>query len=123
MKTKQILLLVALMIGFQWCVGQNESKAEKSAKLRGDIVSQSEPYLVLKVDNKTLKIGKGKMASEKLNEIKADWVSTVEVWKDQKAVDLYGEDAKGGVIAITFKDINVLSKEFQDLFNDLKKVE
>ena len=86
-------------------------------------VKVTEPRIVLKVDDKTLKIDQSKPTGEILNDIKPNWISTIEVWKDQKAIELYGEEAKGGVIVITFKDLTGLSKELQDRFNEIKKVE
>jgi hypothetical protein len=129
MKTKQIFLLVALMTCFQWSNGQNESKEEtliKDVTLNKPgkpIVTVTQPCMVLKVDDKTLKVDKGPFAKITLNEINPNWISSINVRKDHQAIEEFGEEAKGGVIVITFKDFNTLSKELQDAFNEIKKVE
>lgn len=123
MKSNQILLLATLLLCTQFCLAQIEIKEEKIDRIKINSESKLQPYFVLKVDDRTLEIGRGLLSNVKLEDINAEWISSVEVWKDQQAIDLYGLKALDGVVIISFKDFNILSKELQDMFNKTKKIE
>ena len=45
-----------------------------------------------------------------------DLIQSISVLKGKNMIDIFGKDARNGVVTITFKDLDMLSKELQNKF-------
>jgi len=121
MKALKIFVLASLLISVQFCLAQNQVKEESADTLKELPSSKIQPIYVIKVDGKTLDIGRGLFGKIKLDDIETEWISSVQVIKDEMAIEKFGIRGQYGVVVIQFKDFNLLSKELQQMFNEVSK--
>ncbi|QHL86165.1 hypothetical protein GU926_01360 [Nibribacter ruber] len=60
---------------------------------------ESSPYCVMKIGRDAHAFN-----HKDVDKINKQWISSVEVYKDAKALELYGEKAKDGVVIINIKE-------------------
>ena len=121
MKTILISFLIGFMMFAHTSNGQNETNKENDPEVIVKSPDGSNPYYVLKVEGKTLEIGKGLLGKIKLDDINPDWISSIQVLKGDQAIKKYGEKSTDGVVEITFKELKILSNEIQNLFKEVNK--
>jgi hypothetical protein len=103
------LLLICLLVLPMLCVGQ-VTKPETQNSFR------REPLIVFKVDDQTVVLDQDKGEVIELSSLKPEWIKVVEVLKDEKATEAYGEKGKYGVIIVTLNDYHVLPTAIQNKF-------
>lgn len=112
---------VAFMTLFQsLCFGQ----ADVSKSEPGNLVSspgKQIPLYVVKVDNKSLEFDARKKQNLDLNSIDPNSINSVSVLKGEDAIEKYGEKGTNGVVIITIKNFDLLSKELQTMINAIEK--
>lgn len=120
MKFRNLLFATLLIVGTQFCFGQEipssnllEPKPPMEFK-----ISSIQPYYVLKADDKSIGIISTEDNKFELSSIEAELISRMEVIKGKNATDQYGVLGANGVIVITFKNYATLPKELKDRFRD-----
>lgn len=119
MKTKQIILVTILAFGQSLCFGQSDQTKKELGSIHIKSKGDS-PLYVLKVDNKSLEFEAGKNENLVLETIDPNSIESISVLKGNEAKDKYGDKGQNGVVIITFKDFNLLSKELQTKLTDSK---
>jgi hypothetical protein len=78
-------------------------------------------YFVLKVGNRSVEFDPRKNEESEAIPIEPNTIESISVLKGEEAKNKYGEGAKHGVVIITFKDFDMISKELQKKFSDPSK--
>lgn len=120
MKIKQIILATTLAFGLTPCFGQTDQTKTESASIQLKSKPGS-PFYVLTVDEKNLELDARKNEHVDLATIDPNTIESIQILKGREAKDKYGDKGQNGVVIITFKDFNLLSKELQAKFTDLSK--
>ena len=109
---KYYLILTLVLVGFL-----NSAHAQELAQAE---VTQKTPRVlfVLKAGEKSVEIDNRLGNKIKMDDIAVESISSMEVVKDQPAIDQYGDKGKGGVIVIRFKDYESLDEKTQKLFQE-----
>lgn len=117
---KQMILVTILALGQSLCFGQTDQtkKDLKSIQLK---TRQDSPFFVLKVDDKSLEIDARNNEELDLETIDPNCIESISLLKGNEAKEKYGDKGQNGVVIITFKDLNLLSKELQRKFTDSNK--
>lgn len=120
MKTKQIFLITILSFGLTLCFGQTNHTKKESTNVQ--IKSKlDKPYYVLKVNEKSLEFDARKNENLDLESIDPNAIESVSVLKGDEAKNKYGDKGQSGVVIITIKNFDLLSKDLQAKFMDLHK--
>lgn len=118
MKLHHILLTAIVLIGHNICFGQKDHSRQLSTVTRYKPAKPA--ILVLKVDKKSLVLMPQENEAMPLESFDPDWIKSISVLKGEDMIDIYGKEARNGVLIITFKDFNALSKELQNKFMEDK---
>lgn len=120
MKTIQIFLITILSFGLNLCFGQTDQTKKESTNVQ--IKSKlDKPYYVVKVNEKSLEIDASKNENFDLASIDPNAIESVSVLKGDEAKNKFGDKGQSGVVIITVKNFDLLSKELQAKFVDLDK--
>ena len=119
MKIKLIIIVTVLTIGHKLCFGQVDQTKKELEKIQIKS-TQDSPFYVLKVDDKLLEFDSMKNEKLDLEIIDTNSIESISVLKANEATDKYGDKGRNGVVIITFKDFDLLSKELQIKFTDSK---
>jgi hypothetical protein len=114
MKIKQMILVTSLALGPLLCFGQIDQSQKKSQSFQLQSTEET-PLYVLKVDDKVLEFDARKNEHLDLQTIDPTAISLINVTKGNPA------NGQRGVVEITLKDFNLLSKELQTKFTDSNK--
>jgi hypothetical protein len=118
MKIKPIIFAAALTFSFSLCAGQTEPAAKVPEQL--PFTSGHTPYYVLKAGDYSLELDPNADPKFDWNLVVLNTIESMEMLKDDEAKSRYGEKGRHGVIIITFKDFQFLSKELQTKFTESK---
>ncbi len=123
MRLKNLLLTALLIVGSQFCFGQDIPIPSSDLQPKPTVkfnISSTRPNYVLKADDKSVGIVSTYANDFKLNSIETELISKLEVIKGHNATVQYGELGADGVIVITFKNYVTLPQEIKDMFKDAK---
>jgi hypothetical protein len=119
MATKRIIATAFFSCLLQLGFGQIEPK-EPSLN-RPVPPGQAIQHYVLKLNDKSLNIGSGRLDKVKLDSIKVEWISEMKILKGAEAVAQYGTGREGGVVIVTLREASELPEEIQKAFDAVKK--
>jgi hypothetical protein len=119
MNIKQIIFISVLAIGHSLCFAQgdlfkNESGAQK-------FNSNDSIYFVMKVDDRSLEFDPRGNEKFDFASLDPNTIQSISILKGEEAKNNYGNRAQHGVVIVTFKDFDMISKELQKKFTDLNK--
>lgn len=121
MKTKHIFLITILSFGLTLCFGQTEQTKKKESASIQLKSKQATPFYVLKVDEKSIEFDARKNENLDLASIDPNAIESVSVLKGDEAKNKYGDKGQSGVVIITIKNFDLLSKDLQAKFMDLHR--
>ncbi|MBL7875660.1 MAG: hypothetical protein JNL53_08345 [Cyclobacteriaceae bacterium] len=114
MKIKNLFLLAFLALGHNLCFGQNNpSKNEIKQEFN---TAMDSIFYVLQVDDKSLEFDPRKNEKLDLEALDPNSIESLSVLKGNDAMIKYGAKGHSGVIIITFKNFDMISKDLQIKF-------
>ena len=116
MNLRHILLTALVLIGPDICFGQEDLSRHQPTVIPHRPAKSA--IYVLKVDNKSLVLMPGQNEDITLKSFDADWIQSISIQKGKNMIDIYGKDARNGVVIITFRDFKIIPRELQDKFRE-----
>lgn len=110
-------LLTGLLLGMSLVSGTAVAQGNTQQKQTTSQVTDKRPLIILQ--DRTANF---KLENTAIKDISPDWIDAVEVLKDAKATEKFGEAGKGGVVIITFKQgVEAADLDLENVKKNYKK--
>ena len=118
MRTISILLLSMIIVSNEAIAQDKESDSnpEVALTINNDSADAGQPLYSLHAENKKYEFSGEDNEGSTLKQINPDWIEAISVYKDEAAIERYGEKANNGVIVIELKN-----GYFKSMPRDLRK--
>jgi hypothetical protein len=119
MKIKHIIFVSVLAIGHAFCFAQDDLFKNEFGTQKFN--SNDSIYFVMKVGDRSVEFDPRENEKFDLAPLDPNTIQSISILKGEEAKNKYGDRAQHGVVIITFKDFNMISKELQKKFTDTNR--
>jgi hypothetical protein len=111
MKIKQLLLIVILALGTQFCFAQADpASKERLARFEFRPATHANPLVILKSDQRMMEVAPKENEVFDMESIDKKWVKSIRVLNGQEAKNTYGDRGSNGVLIVQLVDNYIFTK-------------